>query len=76
MTAAAGETDQAYARIKQGFADGGYLHAQLLWTPEAAAIRSDVRFLEIMRASGIARIWRNDPPDLCNNESGGAFSCY
>ena len=76
VTAAAGETDQAYARIEEGFADGGYLHAQLLWTPEAAAIRSDARFLEIMRVSGIARIWRNDPPDLCNNESGGAFSCY
>ena len=76
LAAAAGRPDQAFARINEGFVDGGYLHAQLLWTPEAAVLRGDARFLEIMRDSGIARIWRNDPPDLCSNESGSAFSCF
>jgi TolB-like protein/Tfp pilus assembly protein PilF len=76
LAAAAGEPERAFARIIEGFVDGGYLHAQLLWTPETAVLRRDPRFLEIMRVSGIARIWRNDPPDLCNSESGGTFSCY
>jgi len=76
LAAAAGEQDRAFARINEGFVDGGYLHAQLLWTPETAVLRGDPGFLKIMRDSGIARIWRNDPPDLCNSESGGTFSCY
>jgi hypothetical protein len=75
VAAAAGETDKAFVRLEREFAGDGYLHMQLLWTPEAAVLRRDARFLELMRESGVMRIWRNDFPDLCNSEDDGPFHC-
>jgi hypothetical protein len=74
VAAAAGETDKAFVRLEREFAGDGYLHMQLLWTPEAAVLRRDARFLDLMRASGVMRIWRNDLPDLCNSED-DPFHC-
>ncbi len=76
VAAAAGETDAAFTRLRREFSGKGHLHMQLLWSPEASELRSDPRFLELMRESGVMRIWRNDLPDLCRSEDEDPFSCH
>ena len=75
VAAAAGDLDKAFERLGREFEGEGYLHMQLLWSPEAAALRRDPRFLELMRESGVMRIWRNDFPDHCRTEDDGPFFC-
>ena len=61
----AGDNDAAIARLKRQFADGEHESMVLLWSPEAAGLRADPRFLDLMAQAGVIEIWRNDPPDLC-----------
>lgn len=75
VAAAAGETDKAFARLEREFSGDGYLHMQISWAPETAVLRRDERFLELMRESGVMRIWRNDLPDLCSSEDDEPFHC-
>ena len=75
LAAAAGDAEAAFAGLAEVAAGSGYLHLQLLWTPEGAVLRTDDRFLELIRDSGMAQIWRSDLPDLCNTSEDGVFSC-
>jgi len=70
------DTDRVFARLEQSAGSRLNIQMMLLWTPEAAAVRRDPRFLPFMRDSGIARVWRNDPPDLCGNADDEPFHCY
>ena len=70
VAVAAGDNNAAFARLRQEFADGDYGGLPLLWGPEAAGLRQDGRFLELMTQSGVKEIWRNDLPDLCEAAEG------
>jgi len=70
VAVAAGDDDAAFARLGQEFADGDYGGLSLLWGLEAAGLRQDGRFLELMTQSGVKEIWRNDLPDLCEAADG------
>ena len=70
------DTDRVFARLEQSAGSRLNIQMMLLWTPEAAAVRRDPRFLPFMRDSGIARVWRNDPPDLCGSADDEPFHCY
>ena len=71
----AGEVDKVFSRLQQGTDSTSHFFMSLLWTPEAADVRRDPRFLAYMRETGVTRIWRNDPPDLCSREGDEPFRC-
>ncbi len=70
VAVAAGDNDAAFARLQQEFAANNHISMSLLWSPEAAGLRQDARFLELMEQSGVVEIWRNDLPDLCETDDG------
>jgi serine/threonine-protein kinase len=76
VLAAAGELDAAYERLEQGLTGDGSFLMQLLWTPEAAGVRRDPRFIEFMQTSGVTEVWRNDLPDLCATQDDGRLNCH
>jgi hypothetical protein len=75
LTAAAGDPDKAFAYLQQWFDETGYFPLQLLWTPEAELLRSDIRFLELMQEYGVSQLWRKELPDLCKADSKGPITC-
>jgi tetratricopeptide (TPR) repeat protein len=75
VLALAGDVDSVFSRLQQGAASNSYFVMSLLWTPEAAGVRQDPRFLPYMSDIGVTRIWRNDPPDLCSSEGDEPFRC-
>lgn len=61
----AGNNDVAFELLQNKVGSGDHGNMTLLWGPEAASLRQDARFMELMRQSGVIEIWRNDLPDLC-----------
>jgi len=75
VLATAGDVDNVFLRLQQQVDTNSYFVMSLLWTPEAAGVRRDPRFLAYMSEIGVTRIWRNDPPDLCSSEGNEPFRC-
>lgn len=71
-----GATDQAFELWAARFAEIGGNDLFYLWGREAAPLRADPRFIDVVEGLGLVEYWRESEnwPDLCQSE-GDSVTC-
>lgn len=70
-----GDLDGAFAIVRRVFDAEGHVY-EIVFAPQAAPMRADLRFMELMRDSGLLQYWRDSGhwPDFCS-EPGLPYRC-